>query len=118
MGEPGAAVREYEQARRIYDSPEIVAFLARAHAKAGDRARALELLGGLEAVAAVRYVSPYDLALVHEALGDPERAFQLLERAYETRAEGMAGLMVDPRLAALRSDPRFQELVRRMGFPS
>lgn len=118
LGNPGAAVREYERARRIYDSPEIVAFLARAHAKAGERARALELLAELEAIAADRYVSPYDLALVHEALGDAERALQLLERAYETRAEGMASLMVDPRFAALRSDPRFQALVRRMGFPS
>lgn len=112
------AVAELRKALAMDDSPEIAAFLARAEALAGDAQAARRRLAGLESNSPSRYVSPYDLALVHEALGDTERTLDLLERAYEVRAEGMGSLKVDPRLRRLRAHPRFQALLRRMAFPS
>lgn len=116
-GEFRAAIAEYERARQADDSPEIEAFLARTHAVAGDRAQALRMLRGLEARQKQRYVSPYDLALVYAGLGDRARAVAHLEKAYAARAEGMTSLVLDPRLSALRSEPGFRALVRRMNFP-
>jgi tetratricopeptide (TPR) repeat protein len=116
-GEFGKAIAEFERAQQLDDSPEILAFLARTYAVAGQRAEARRMLGQLLAIEKERYVSPYDLALVYEGLGDKVQALRLLERAYQTRAEGIISLRLDPRLAGLRSEPTFQELVRRMNFP-
>jgi TolB-like protein/Flp pilus assembly protein TadD len=116
-GDYRRALAEMEKARRMDDSPEILAFLARAQALAGETAEARRLLGLLKASPPHRYVSPYDLALVHDALGERDDALRLLEQAYEAQAEGLVGLQIDPRLRGLRSDPRFQELLLRMNFP-
>ena len=114
-GEYQQAIAEYQRARKLDNSPEIVAFLARACALAGDRGQALRLLRGIET--GKNYVSPFDVALVYTALGDRRRALGLLEKAYATHAEGMVSLKVDPRLAPLRQEPQFQALLRRMNFP-
>lgn len=58
----------------------------------------------------------YDLALIDLALGNHESALQELRRGYEKRASGLPQLAVDPRLDALRGDPRFQALVRELGL--
>jgi tetratricopeptide (TPR) repeat protein len=116
-GELAEAIAEFERARQLDDSPEILAFLARAHALAGDRGQARRLLGELHALKRPRYVSPYDIALVHCALGEKGQALRALEKAYETRAEGMVSLKLDPRLATLRGEPAFQKLAGRMNFP-
>lgn len=56
------------------------------------------------------------LAIIHAALGESDRAFEYLERAFEARPTGLLSLKVDPVYDPLRSDPRFDDLVRRMGF--
>lgn len=56
-------------------------------------------------------------AIVYEGLGDKDEAFQWLERGYQDRAYEMNYLKVDPLLDSLRSDPRFADLVRRVGLP-
>ena len=58
-----------------------------------------------------------DFALVHVALGDAQQAIVALERAYEERMGIMVYLKVEPMWDPLRSDPRFQDLLRRMNFP-
>jgi hypothetical protein len=61
--------------------------------------------------------APFGLIWAYAGLGDRDRAFAVLERAYEMRVDRMVWLNVDPLLDPLRSDPRFTDLVRRMGLP-
>src|SRR5262249_2269244 len=75
----------------------------------------LRELGGLRRV---RYVSSADIARVHVGLSDRDAAFRWLDKAYAERSDAFVSLMVDPRLDALRSDPRFAALARRAGFPA
>ena len=63
------------------------------------------------------YVPPCFFAWMHAGLGDRDRAFEWLERAYEQRETGLVKLQVDPDWDTLRDEPRFQELLRRMEFP-
>ncbi|MFL5506320.1 MAG: TPR end-of-group domain-containing protein, partial [Gemmatimonadales bacterium] len=60
----------------------------------------------------------YGMALVHTGLGDKERAFHWLERAFEERSHWLVWLRLDPRWDRLRDDPRFAPLVTRMKYPS
>lgn len=59
---------------------------------------------------------PYSAAVAFAKLGDKDRAFEYLERAFEMRYSGMVWLKVTPELAGLRDDPRFADLLRRVGF--
>lgn len=63
------------------------------------------------------YVTPYAVALVHAALGQKDSAFAALERGYRERTHWLVWLNRDSRWAALRDDPRFNALVRRIGLP-
>jgi hypothetical protein len=60
----------------------------------------------------------YYFALIYTGLGERDRAFERLERAYQERSTVLAYLRLDPRLAPLRSDPRYADLVRRLQSPS
>ncbi|MGI8732353.1 MAG: TPR end-of-group domain-containing protein, partial [Pyrinomonadaceae bacterium] len=64
-----------------------------------------------------QYVSPFDLATLYAGLGENHLAFQSLERAYSAHELQMQNLGIDPGLDILRSDPRFQDLMRRVGLP-
>jgi len=64
-----------------------------------------------------RYVSAYGIAQIYTALGDFDHAWAWLEKAFEERSFQLIWLKVDPTIDALRSDPRFQDLLRRMNFP-
>ena len=116
-GDYAKAIAEYETARLQDDSPETAAFLARTLALAGRGEDARRMLNELKAISGRRYVSPYAVALIYEALGERDRAITWLEKAYESSAEGMINLKTDPRWSRMRSDPRFQNLVQRMRFP-
>lgn len=111
-----------EQFKIIYKLDEeaylALGFMGYAHALNGQRAEAETLLSILEEVAQRKYVSPYSLLLIHLALGPLERVFQLLEQLYEERNDWLVWLKVSPELKGVRNDPRFQDLLRRIGFPS
>jgi hypothetical protein len=68
----------------------------------------------LRARAQNTYVPAYDLALVCVGLGATDEAFEWLDRAYEERCGWLTYLKVEPRMDALRSDPRFNDLLRRL----
>ncbi len=70
----------------------------------------------LQKVARQSYVSSYGLAQIYAALGDKQHAMKWLQSAYDERAVWMEYLKVDPVLDSLRSQPRFQDLVRQMGL--
>ena len=99
-------------------SPSYRAQLAHVHASSGNRAAAEKTLRELIREAEQRYVSPYELAIVCAALGKNDQAFAWLEKAFEERTPRLLlFLNSDPRVDPLRSDPRFQDLLRRIGLP-
>ena len=96
------------------DNPEYMAWLGYATALAGNRGEAQEIFADLEELSMHQYVSSYDMARIHLALGEMDQAFARLQRAYDQRVPWMAYMKMDPTLDPLRSDPRFQALLRRM----
>jgi len=111
------AIAELERARTFNPrDPEILGMLAYAHGRAGERERALEFAGELKRVLAEGQ-TPYAMVWAHVGLGDKDQAFALLERSYDERRIRMQWLKVDPLLAPLRTDPRFDDLARRVGLP-
>jgi TolB-like protein/DNA-binding winged helix-turn-helix (wHTH) protein/Flp pilus assembly protein TadD len=112
------AVAELRKAVELSgDGPIDLAALGHAYAVAGRQTAALNILKELKQLEKRRYVSNYDIALVHVGLGQRDRALESLDRAYQERSSWMVHLKVDPRLDPLRSDPRFQNLLRRVGLP-
>jgi tetratricopeptide (TPR) repeat protein len=116
-GELDKAMAEFRRARELNDIPWTRAYLGHAYALAGHRAEALKVVAGLKEDSKRLVVAPYDVALVYAGLGDKDQALAWLEKAYQARSWFMAWVQVDPRLDGLRSDPRFQDLLRRMNFP-
>jgi tetratricopeptide (TPR) repeat protein len=86
--------------------------LAYALARGGDLEGARRLLAEIETRSTERYVPSFEIARVYTALGDRTEALRWLERAAEERSHSIAFLTVDPALAPLRGDPRFEALVR------
>ena len=95
-----------------------LAHLGNTYARAGRVREARECLRQLKQRSDVETVGTYGIAIIHAGLGEKDQAFEWLEKAYEVRDQGMSFLKVDPDLDPLRSDPRFQDLLRRMNFPS
>jgi hypothetical protein len=79
-----------------------------------DEARAV--LSQLNALSRQRYISPYDIAMVHVGLQENDEAFAWLQKAVEQRSLWLGYLNVEPQLDQLRSDQRFLELLRRVGL--
>jgi len=108
------AVAELETAARL-SQPS--GFLAYAYALSGRRDRALAIVRELEGRSQREYVSMYGLAIAHIGLGDREQAFAWLGRATDARdPEATASVLTDPFLDSVRSDPRFSQLLMRMGL--
>jgi Tfp pilus assembly protein PilF len=111
------AVQEYETAIRLSGRSAItVAALARAHAAAGPRSEADQLVAELDDLGRQRFVPQYDIAGVYAAAGDRDAAFARLERALAEREHELVFLAVDPAMDPLRGDPRFTSLVTRVGL--
>jgi TolB-like protein/Tfp pilus assembly protein PilF len=91
-------------------------FMGYAHALAGEIAEAETLLNILQDISLRKYVSPYSMLVIHLALGANNRAFELLEQLYEECNDWLIWLKVSPELKGLRNDPRFKDLLRRVGF--
>lgn len=98
------------------NSPRMHAALARTKALAGDRSTAAALLKKLEAMAKHRYVSPFEFAAIHFALGKTDLAFRNLAQACSERAFDMLALQVDPRFETFKADERFQAIVLEIGL--
>ncbi len=85
---------------------------------AGKRQEARTVLNEMRELAKKRYVTAYGVALVYAGLGDKDQAFVWLQRGVQERTHWMVWTKLDPRWDSLRDDPRFGELLRRVGLPN
>jgi eukaryotic-like serine/threonine-protein kinase len=117
LGDPEAALSWYrrsqgrERAVRSYD-----AMIVRALAAQGLRDEAEPIMHRLAEESKQHYMRAETLAMGYAALGDLEQAFACLERAFQARSAGLIYLHLDPGYAPLRGDPRYADLVRRIGL--
>jgi len=114
----GEAIAELEKAVNLGNRHEfIVASLGKVLGDSGRRQEARKLLEELEERSKHRYISHCLIALVQIGLGERDQAVASLEQGYTDRDQWMLYLKVDPHLDDLRSDPRFKDLLRRVGLP-
>jgi len=111
------AITEYNKVLPQDDHGIFLTALGRSFALAGDSQQAAEVKRKIEHFSGKSFLWPYDAALFYAALGDNDRAFEWLAKDQQMRDGWLLWLNVDPRLSALRSEPRFIELIRRVGLP-
>jgi DNA-binding winged helix-turn-helix (wHTH) protein/TolB-like protein len=90
--------------------------LAHTYALVGKRDEAMRILNEQKELAQRRYISPYNFAIIYLGLGDQDRAFEYLERAYAEHPQTLVHLKSQPMFDSLRSDPRYTELLRKMNL--
>ncbi len=118
-GQTDAAIASLEQAvAAAPDDPLIAADLGYCYGVSGRHEEASEILRRLEKISERTYVSPMDRAMIQVGLDDTDAAIEALERAYEDRAFFLPYLGLDGPYEALRSDPRFTDLLERIGLPA
>jgi TolB-like protein/Tfp pilus assembly protein PilF len=99
-------------------SPLMRAALAQTLGMAGRREEAIQLLDELTTLAKQKYVAPYFFAGIYVGLGETDHAIEYLEKSYEEHSHWLIYLHLDPGMDSLRDDPRFQDLLRRVGLPA
>jgi eukaryotic-like serine/threonine-protein kinase len=116
-GDLPRALAEFQRASGTTTIPWPSAELGHAYAILGKKREAEEILEQLKDRSKQSYVPAYDFAEIYIGLGDKDQALASLEKAYADRSMLLTFLKVDPELDSLHSDPRFKDLVRRVGLP-
>jgi tetratricopeptide (TPR) repeat protein len=120
IGELQQAISEFQKAVQFSDGslgPAVA--LAHAYSAAGKKAEAEKILRDLERKSKGTSVSPYAMATIYAGLGENDKAFDLLEKAYSEKSLDFAlPLQSDLLLDRLRPDPRFQTMLRRLSLTS
>ncbi len=117
--EKGMYAEAITEARKARESTEVshpAAFLGYALAKSGKAAEARILLGELLKSSTERYVPSYNIAMIYNGLGETDKTLEWLGKSYQQRDPRMVWLKVEPKWNNLRADPRFQDLLRRVGL--
>jgi TolB-like protein/DNA-binding winged helix-turn-helix (wHTH) protein len=110
------AINEFQKAREMSPpSTFVIAALGHTYATAHQHANAARILAELSEMSKSLYVPAFDVAVIYAGTGDNNLALQWLERAFEERSTWLVYLKYDPRFERLRSDPSFQDIVRRVG---
>jgi TolB-like protein/DNA-binding winged helix-turn-helix (wHTH) protein/Tfp pilus assembly protein PilF len=110
------AVAELQKAVELSrDSPTCIANLARAYVASGKPSEAVKLLNILKKRSTTGYSNASEIAMIYASLGDTDQAMNWLEKGFEQRFN--PGVLLRPGFDPLRSDPRFQNLLRRIGLP-
>ena len=119
LGQLEQAVTEYQRAVDLSQrDSDPTAGLAHAYATMGRRAEAEKILSELQQQSKRAYASPYMIAVIYAGLGQRDKAFEFLEKAYQLKSPDIVYfLRADLRLDTLRQDPRFRDLLRRVGLP-
>ena len=116
--EKGMYPKSISEFQKSGDSPHVIGHLGNAYARSGQIDAANKTIAQLEKhIRKEGGVGMYEIALVYAGLGKKNEAFKWLEESYKTRNEGLTNLKIDPCLDPLRSDPRFNDLMRRVGLP-
>jgi tetratricopeptide (TPR) repeat protein len=111
------ALTELQKARGfLADNAEVLSLIGYTYAVSGRRIEAQKTLGELQGLSKQRYVSPYHMAMVYAGLGEQDKAFDWLEKAYAQREGRMTILKFAPEFDSLHADARFPELLRRIGL--
>jgi len=118
-GQREQAVPEYQRSVDLSQrDSDATAGLAHVYATMGKRAEAEKILGDLLRQSKTTYVSPYMIAAIYSGLGQNDKAFEFLEKAYQEKSPDIPYFIkADLRIDTLRSDPRFEDLLRRIGLP-
>jgi tetratricopeptide (TPR) repeat protein len=116
-GDFSKGIEELEKAKAMEPTPLVIGLLGYGYAKAGRKDEARKVLADLKEQSKTHYVPPYLIALIYTGLNEKDDAFAWLEKAYQDREYWLVWLKTDPKLDSLRSDSRFTDLMRRIGFP-
>jgi TolB-like protein/Tfp pilus assembly protein PilF len=112
------AILSFEEAVRLFgESAAFRGWLGYSYAAADKKEKALEILNGLIEESKIKYVSAGDIAHVYVGLHEIDRAFEWLDKAYEERSRDLVYIRKLPGLDLIRSDRRYQDLLRRMNLP-
>jgi tetratricopeptide (TPR) repeat protein len=122
-GSPDRAVAEFKKAveTEAKGSPLstfLFAALGQAYARAGMKSDAEQVLTSLLEKSKQSYVSPFDIALIYTGLEQKDAAFEWLQKAVNERSTFLVYSKWEPRLDPLRSDPRFGQMLKKIGFPA
>jgi len=115
-GKPREAISEFHKAQAMDSPPFVVAWLGYAYAASGERGKAEAIIAELSQMSSRRFVTPFCTAIIYLGLGDKERALDGLEKAYEARSVWLISLKEDKVYDPLRSEPRFIELLKKVGL--
>jgi serine/threonine protein kinase/Tfp pilus assembly protein PilF len=116
-GDYSAGIEEIEKAKAMEPTPPSIGILGYAYARSGRKDEARKLLAELKEQLKRRYVASYWIAVIYMGLEEKDEAFSWLEKAYQERSWWLLWIKMDPMMDSLRSDPRFTDLTRRIGFP-
>jgi tetratricopeptide (TPR) repeat protein len=103
---------------KVRDWPVLVTARGNAYGVAGRTAEARAVLAEMEALSRTRFVTAYGMALIYAGMRETDPAFEWLDKAFEERSHWLVWLKLDPRWDVLRGDPRFEQLIARMKYPS
>ncbi len=117
QGRNEEALAELKRLQLSGNPPAVLALLMQAHVARGRRAEALKMFSELQSRARRSYVPAFVLAHAYHVLGDEDRTFAYLDKAYDERDTWMIFLKVAPLFQSLRSHPRFVALAKRVGLP-
>jgi tetratricopeptide (TPR) repeat protein len=118
MGRYELAIAEGEKGVKLSGGSSLMrAALAQTFATAGRRKKAIQILDDLTKLTKQKYVAPYFFAGIHIGLGEDDRAIEYLDKSYEEHSHWLIYLHIDPSMDRLRSNPRFHDLLRRVGLP-
>jgi serine/threonine-protein kinase len=115
-GDTAGAIAEFQRSKIMVTGAWYQGLLGYAYAISGDRPKAEQILRGLEEMAKRQYVSSTAFVDIHLGLGEKEKALDWLDKAYENQESACWLLKVDPIYDSVRNEPRFQALVKKVGF--
>ncbi len=116
--QPMLAKKPAVMQEKMQGMPFILAALGHAYALSGRRMEAQRVLAQLLRERDQSYVSAFDLAVLYTGLGEKQQALEWLEKSYQERSAFLIYMTWDPRLDSLRKEPRFQQIIQRVGFPT
>jgi tetratricopeptide (TPR) repeat protein len=113
------AIGEYKKVIELSPGdPSAIAALGYIYARSGQKADARNIVGQLTGISKQHYVPSFEIATIYAGLSDADNAMSWLEKSYRQRESQMPFIKSDDRFSSLHSDPRFQDLIRRLSFPS